>query len=752
MIQQALTLPKQKLTFRHDPADGWFVNGTLEQFPDHIREDVKQEYASRYLSKSGKLQSDKTSNANTYLRNALETVNTVKSPLGISPDDDNDTMTIHAQRIAAEFARIFATTCSPLVHALAELQRLEVPAPQIPHGSVKMDDGAMLVTEQMAIDLHNAGVDVDMVVVNDETYKTRRLEPHLTSPGWWLGVLGRERLRLAELQYQRLGMVHRDSAAYVSNYALAVQVGKSAMNREYMKSQEAVSLTDGRVMDMEMVMDAGVSNPANLLNEMATRVSNTEEWIQEHHPDYACLFFTFTAPSIFHRMRIVGSYKKRDKHGNVVRKIGSKVVTNPNYEMTVPFTKGRGKNAVTTQRTNTPRLSHEWIKDKWADFRTWLKDQGINSYFVRSTEPMHDSTTHWHGLLWVPESQAKAVRKAMRDAFLSEYGDEYGARKHRIMVKHLDPQDGSAAGYLMKYLSKNINGHGLADGDYESGLDAATGAERVTAWRKVWGIRAFQFSQNLAPVTVWRELRRLTEADVTDRPALAQLREAADKGNWKQYMELLPQLGSGLRKGIIDLKDGSGISNPLDWSPVGLPEPEAWAQRFYSRLSLAKTNQYGEVVPRVIGIQSGDGEAVEQPVYRESVWEIRAKDGCETWLDKLRKLSEHAASWKLAGAAELHPASSSLSAEPTLGLVKNNYGTEPPPDLMEDWQEDIRRASWADFRRSRIEPHKEGHRFIRDKYPTWEKYTADMETALQTAFGSAQPCPDYINDGIGRAM
>lgn len=137
--------------------------------------------------------------------------------------------------------------------------------------------------------------------------------------------------------------------------------------------------------------------------------------------------------------------------------------------------------------------------------RTAFKDNGLSVYGMRVVEPHHDGTPHWHMMLFCERKQRQQIIDIMRRYALKEDGDERGAAKNRFEAKHMNK--GGAAGYIAKYIAKNIDGYAL-DGqiDHDTGRPLRDMAAAVTSWASTCRIPQFK-AIGIPTMGAYRECR-----------------------------------------------------------------------------------------------------------------------------------------------------------------------------------------------------------------------------------------------------
>jgi len=358
---------------------------------------------------------------------------------------------------------------------------------------------------------------------------------------WWARKLKIVRKRYLELLEISTGQVGKDLfrsrnnkvikrkgiSPYSSKNAQAEFVESQKSGRKYLERLELEN-DKGDVIDLINAVDAGMANPVNRRNELMLRIRESEELAKEM--GYVGVFYTLTCPSKYH--------SNSDKWDGA-----------------------------------SPKEAQAYLVGAWSRTRAKLNRLGVNYFGIRVAEPHADGCPHWHMMLFISPKQQQTTTAIIRKHFINEDREElteryknrkvlfktylkkrqaWGYKKSRgIKAKApekfyrtfsprftaitMDPTKGTAAGYIAKYISKNIDGYKVTDHeDDETGENITVNP--VLAWASTWGIRQFQF-QGSPSVTVYRELRRVREP--VEQAELEQVRLAADTSQWKEFVKLM---------------------------------------------------------------------------------------------------------------------------------------------------------------------------------------------------------------------
>lgn len=309
---------------------------------------------------------------------------------------------------------------------------------------------------------------------------------------WWQRKLRKLLKKNTETVMVILGQVNKRTGIYVSEMTFRNRQKERQLQQSFLESAQIVNELSER-FSLKEVSDKNISNPQIRRNELMTRARGFEN-IATAQGEIG-VFVTLTCPSKYH-----STYAKSGDF-------------NPKWN------------------GSTPWQGQQYLNDVWSRIRAELAREEIRFYGFRVAEPQHDGTPHWHLLLFLRPEQQQHFLQIFNHYALQEDGSEEGAAANRVKVVQIDPARGSATGYIAKYICKNIDGAGL-DQDINGG-DAAVAASRVEAWANCWGIRQFQQLGGVS-VSVWRELRRLTETQ--EQPQIEATRQAADQGNWQQFV------------------------------------------------------------------------------------------------------------------------------------------------------------------------------------------------------------------------
>ena len=326
---------------------------------------------------------------------------------------------------------------------------------------------------------------------------------------WWYRKLWQMRCEWREEQLRAVCLVNRKASPYVSYEAVIHKREQRRKSLEFFQSHELVN-ADGDTLDMEDVVNASSSNPAHRRNEMMACVKGLE-LIAEMRGDCA-VFYTITCPSRFHATLNNGR---------------------PNPKWT----------------SETVRQSSDYLVDTFAAFRKAMHKAGLRWYGVRVAEPHHDGTVHWHLLCFMRKKDRRTLTALLRKFAIREDRDELGNNTGpRFKSELINPRKGTPTSYIAKYISKNIDGRGLAkEISKETGKSLRDSAEHVSAWASLHRVQQFRFF-GIPGRQAYRELRLLAGqaaraqcdkkagAPVLETARLDAVLAAADAGCFATYI------------------------------------------------------------------------------------------------------------------------------------------------------------------------------------------------------------------------
>lgn len=453
-------------------------------------------------------------------------------------------------------------------------------------------------------------------------------------PHWWRRVLRRLHAQAVESTARTMGLVHKRAGLYVSNESARRRAQQRERNARALESVHALN-DSGQAYTLAELAAKGPANREIRRHELMTRIAGFE--LIARHSGHVALFVTVTCPSRMHAMRTAP---------------GGGVEPNPRFDGT------------------RPDQAQQHLRTQWARFRAAAERAGVELYGFRIAEPNHDGTPHWHALLFFPPVAARgrslgraakpgpALRVAvrlLRRYFLWQVDPgERGARQHRVKVERIDWARGSAAGYVAKYVAKNIDGYRVEKDLY--GQDAMASSLRVDAWAATWRIRQFQ-QVGGAPVGVWRELRRLHPD------------QEHESGSAAVVIGMLAC--NGAREAEPDLEAGHDIAAretaAHGWADYVALQGGHRVRRDALRLKLLREadgelGRYGELLgPRPVGVVTTHAVREQRPavgivpaceVSRVKTWEVESERS--TWLIVPRD-SVEAVRVRIQGAGEACP-------------------------------------------------------------------------------------------------
>ena len=363
---------------------------------------------------------------------------------------------------------------------------------------------------------------------------------------WWRRQLRKLHAKTVESSAIKLGYVNKTRDIYASGESVHRRIQQNKRNANILEATTATNELNQQFTLAELAATS-TANKAIRRTELMTRISGFE--IIAKDSGHVGSFMTITCPSRMHRWKTVNN---------------GKVIENKKYDGT------------------NPAQAQAYLSQTWARIRASLARQKIFIYGFRVAEPQHDGTPHWHFLIFHQEQHTKKIESTVWKYALKDSPNEAGAHAHRVDFKAIDPSKGTASGYIAKYIAKNIDGLHVGSDLY--GNPAMETSLRVETWATTWGIRQFQQIGG-APVTVWRELRRIKKMPETMPDYLLAAWKATNKYKikehtgqesvaWENYITAQGGAFCGRKYKIrlsLEYKTGFGkYGEPLGKRPIGV--------------------------------------------------------------------------------------------------------------------------------------------------------------------------------------
>ncbi|HBP7741560.1 TPA: replication endonuclease [Escherichia coli] len=513
----------------------------------------------------------------------------------------------------------------------------------------------------------------------------------LTCAEWWKRKLWLLRCEWREEQLRAACLVSRKTSPYLSQDALSEFRAQREKTRDFLKSF-MLENEDGFTIDLETVYYAGVSNPVHRKAEMMATMKGLE-LLAEARGDKA-VFLTITCPSKYHATTENGH----------------------------PNPKWNGA----TMRDSSDYL----VNTFFAAVRKKLNRDGLRWYGIRTVEPHHDGTVHWHMMVFAHPEEIDTIVSHTRDIAIQEDRHELGDDiTPRFKAEYVDGSKGTPTSYIATYIGKNLDSRAV-DGidpktgkprvDHETGKSMAESVERAIGWARLHRVRQFQFF-GIPSRQVWRELRRLASQMARNPEGPQRLKDdamdavlaAADAGCFATYIEkqggvLVPRQDYLIRT-AYDLADELndygeqsvqiyGIWSPLigessrvcthpdNWKLVRR-KPEAEDSSHENGFDL----QGGPAAPWTRGnncprAQETDNNGTEQPEERPTPWP-QIPDGVDVneWMRSLKRHERRALM------RSLRDKQAKNSSDEMQNWTQSRKQPQPLPDnhelLAKEWRE-----------------------------------------------------------------